>query len=277
MVRSVFGLVAFAAVAFAGTPRPAIAAAELITNGGFEITSSSTPSQLGLNGYSVSGWTNNSNGYNFIFNPALTGTSASTNNTQAASNTSLSQYGNTQGYSTASLWTSQNGGNTTNGAANGNKDPSTLVSPVGGNFLAADGAFQVGSISQTVSNLTVGAGYILNFYWAAGQQFSYTGTTTENWGVTFGKQSYVTPIVTTPSQGFTPWRLATVYFTASATSQALAFLATGTPSGGQPPFSLLDGVSLVAAPEPATWAVLAIGLVGAGVFTTRRRRTGAAA
>ena len=236
------------------------------------MTSSATPSELGLNGYSVNGWTNNNNGYNFIFNPALTGMSASTNNTQAASNTSLSQYGNSQGYTTNSLWTSQNGGNTTNGSPNGNNDPSTLVSPVGGNFLAADGAFQVGSISQTINNLKVGAGYYLNFYWAAGQQFGYTGTTTEKWGVTFGNQSYVTPTVTTPSQGFTPWRLATVYFTASATSQALAFLATGAPSGGQPPFSLLDGVSLVAAPEPATWAIMVAGLFGAVAITTRRRR-----
>ena len=280
MSRPVYGFLALAALAGVVASAPADAAAiNLITNGNFETTtttgtaSASTPSQLGLNGYGVAGWTNNDSGYNFIFNPTLTGTSASTGGTQAASDTSVSQYSNGQGYSTVSLWTSQNGGNTTNGTANGNTDPATLVSPTGGNILAADGAYQVGSISQTVSGLTAGAGYYLSFYWAAGQQYGYTGATTENWGVTFGNQSYTTPTVTTPSQGFSPWRLATVYFTASATSQVLSFLATGTPSGGQPPFSLLDGVSLVAAPEPATWAVLTIGLLGTAVVVTRRRRS----
>ena len=258
-----YGLLALTALAAIGLAPPAHAAdTNLVTNGGFDITSSTTPSELGLNGYAATGWTNN-NGYNFIFNPTLTGTSSVSG--QAAGDTSLSQYANPQGNASVSLWTSQNGGLAS--------DPSTLLSPAGGNVLAADGAFQVGSISQSISNLTVGESYLLSFYWAAGQQYGYTGATTEVWGVTFGNSTYNTRVVSTPSEGFTPWTLASVYFVASAATQTLSFLAAGTPSGSQPPFSLLDGVSLVAAPEPATWAVMLIGLVGAGVVTARRRRS----
>ena len=255
MFRPALGFLALTAVALAA-PITANAAVNLITNGGFDTTSSATPSELGLNGYSVAGWTNNNNGYNFIFNPTLAG---------SAGYTSASQYTGRDGTATVGIYTAA--------TSTAPSAPKTLTSPVGGNILAADGAFQVGSISQTVNGLTAGASYLLTFYWAAGQQTTFTGDTTESWGVTFGNQSYNTGTVTTPSQGFTPWRLASVYFTAASTSTVLSFLAAGGPSGGQPPFSLLDGVSLVAAPEPATWAVLVIGLIGAGVVTTRRRRT----
>ena len=262
MRRPTCGFLALAALTATAFAVPAHAAdTNLVTNGGFDITSSTTPSELGLNGYTVTGWTNNNNGYNFIFDPTLTGTSSVSG--QAAGNTSLSQYTGGQGNASFSVWTSQNGGLAT--------DPSTLLSPAGGNVLAADGAFQVGSISQSISNLTVGESYLLSFYWAAGQQYSYTGATTEMWGVTFGNSTYNTPTVTTASKGFTPWTLASVYFVASAATQTLSFLAAGTPSG-QPPLSLLDGVSLVAAPEPATWAVLTIGVVGSIAFASRRRR-----
>ena len=150
------------------------------------------------------------------------------------------------------------------------------VSPTGGNFVGADGAYIVGSIAQTVTGLTVGQGYRLTFSWAAGQQFGFDGATTESWGVTFGSQSYNTVTVATPAHGFTPWRQDSLVFTASATSQVLSFLATGTPSG-VPPFSLLDGVSLYAAPEPATWALMLVGLIGIGLLARRRRGSSAMA
>lgn len=260
MVRPILGLLACSAIALAGTATPARAAVELITNGGFEMTSSPAASELGLNGYSVTGWTNNNNGYNFIFTAAASGT---------AGTTSASQYNGPQGTATVGLYTPATSTATTKAGS--------LVSPVGGNVIAADGAFQRGSISQVVGRLSAGTNYLLTFWWAASQQTGFTGDTTESWGVTFGNQSYSTPTVTTPSNGFSPWRQASVVFSATSASQTLAFLAAGGPSGGQPPFSLLDGVSLVAAPEPATWAVLAIGLVGAGAFTARRRRTAGAA
>lgn len=257
------GLAALSAVAVIGFATPSQAAVELITNGNFSSTystgtqSASTPSQLNYNGYGVTGWTSApNNAYNFIFNPNLSG---------SAAYTSVGQYNPIQ------LYTSANGGCTTCGA---NNAPSSLVSPTGGNFLAGDGAFQTGAVSQLVNGLTAGTVYTLSFYWAAAQQAGFTGNTTESWGVTFGNQSFSTATVTNPSTGFTPWTKVTYNFTASATSQTLSFLAAGGPSGGQPPFSLLDGVSLVAAPEPATWAVMVAGLGLVGFLTVRRRRTG---
>ena len=58
---------------------------------------------------------------------------------------------------------------------------------------------------------------------------------------------------------------------ATSPTATLSFLAVGTP-GGQPPFALFDGVSLVQVPEPATWAVLLTGVGLAGLASRRRVR-----
>ena len=220
------------------------AATNLVTNGDFETTSMTSAQQM--NTTNVTAWS--TTGYNFIFFPGTADTTGSYT---------------PQFNGNVTLWGPHNGG------ATGNTLPAT--SPTGGNFVGADGAFEQGAITQTVTGLTVGTNYLLTFWWAAGQQSPFVGTTTENWGVTFGSQSYTTPTVTTPSMGFSPWQQASVVFSATSASQVLSFLAAGTPNG-TPPFSLLDGVSLVAAPEPATWAVMTVGLAGASVFAARRRR-----
>ena len=68
-------------------------------------------------------------------------------------------------------------------------------------------------------------------------------------------------------------------FVANAASETLFFFATAS-SGANPPFLLLDGVSLndtatvpaaAAVPEPATLALTAIGLLGTIVVARRRR------
>jgi len=87
-------------------------------------------------------------------------------------------------------------------------------------------------------------------------------------------QIFKTSVVTTPSHGFTPWRYETFTFTATSSTATLSLLAYGTPVG-QPPFSLIDGISIdtsTPVPEPTTWAMmlLGFGLVG-GVMRTRRR------
>ena len=155
--------------------------------------------------------------------------------------------------------------------------PFAATSPDGGNFVEADGDPAYSStISQTITGLTVGRTYHLTFYQAAGQQSGGHGGTTERWSVSLGGDTQLSSRFNLPNAGVGGWQQQFMTFTASSTSEVLAFLATGTPHGA-PPISFLDGVSLVAgAPEPATWAMLlaGFGLVGVGL---RRRGTRVAA
>ncbi len=147
------------------------------------------------------------------------------------------------------------------------------TSPDGGNFVLADGdPSYAGAFSQTISGLTIGAKYVLNFYQAAGQQAGFGGPTTERWSVDFGAENFQSSLFSLAQGAFGAWQAQSHTFTATATSQVLTFLASGTP-GGAPPISFLDGVSLEAAvPEPATWALMlgGFGLVGSAM---RRRST----
>ena len=149
-------------------------------------------------------------------------------------------------------------------------------SPTGGKFVAADGGYQVGPISQTINGLVAGQKYVVGFDWAAAQQSGFTGATTENWTVSLGAEQYTTSTVHNVSHGFVPWMHETMTFTARNTSEVLSFLAMGTPTG-QPPFSLLDNVTMMASvpavPEPSSWAMLAggLGLLG---FMARRKKMG---
>ena len=256
LVGALFGLATLAVAA----PQ-AHAAANLIVNGDFEqfTNPSSTPStsyqvktdipstagdMRNPNGGTLTGWSNG--GYTFLFNSGTADTSGAFK----------SEYG---------------GALTLYGPGNGNNNGLPASSPTGGNFLASDGAFEQGAITQTISGLTVGYAYQLSFNWAAAQQTGFPKDTTDSWGVTFGGQTYNTPTVTNPEHGFTPWRQATFTVVPTSTTQTLSFLAAGAP-GGTPPFALLDSVALIATPEPATWAVMAVGLLGAGFAYRSRRR-----
>ena len=159
------------------------------------------------------------------------------------------------------------------------------VSPDGGNFLGLDGDF-VGDappvygpynspIVQTLDNLTVGGRYKINFYWAATQLQNRQGPTTNRLDVSFGGSSFSTDTVAVPSQGFVGWMTGSHVFTADAASQVLSFVAHGTPAG-LPPFLLLDGVSVSAVPEPATWGLLLAGFGAIGVAARRRVKSLAA-
>jgi hypothetical protein len=218
--------------------------ADLIANGNFDTTSG-----LGQVGYNttVSGWTTSgydNHGYAFLFGSGTADTTGVTG-----------QYGNLQ------LW----GPNSPGGFANGL--PAT--SPAGGNFIGADGSSGYPStISQTISGLSVGSKYAVSFYWAGAQQYNFTGITTEQWQVTLGSQVFSTAVVTNVSHGFTGWQQQTFVYTATSTSEVLSFLAIGTPDG-VPPFSLLDGPSMVAVPEPTTIVAGALMIIPFGVSTAR--------
>jgi len=210
------------------------ARADLIVNGGFETTTgSSSGGQLGYN-VNATGWS--TTGYNFLFTPGSADTTGVTGSD-----------GNLQ------LW----------GPGNGSANGLPATSPAGGNYVAADGAYEVGAINQTLSGLTVGAQYTVSFYYAGAQQegVNFTAPTTEAWQVSFGSSTQTTPVLNNAGKGFTGWQSETFTFTADNTSDVLSFLAEGTPSG-VPPFSLLDGVdvepAVVPTPEPSS-------LIGGGL------------
>lgn len=228
-------------------------ATNLVTNGSFEQLTGGI-GQIGYNGSSLlTGWTNGTDGsgnlgYNFVYSSGSADTTGANGDS-----------GNVK------LW----GPN--DGSANGL--PAT--SPDGGNYIAADGAYQVAPISQTINGLTSGKQYTVSFWFAGAQQSGFDGTTTEKWLVSLGGTQLSTATLTDTNHGFTGWQYASLTFTAGASSQVLSFLAAGTPNG-EPPFTLLDGVSVVAAPEPASIGMMLSGLLAMGLFVRRRQLSRAA-
>jgi hypothetical protein len=220
-------------------------AINLVTNGNFNTTTFTTNSQFGTGygGQGVTGWTGGG-GYQLYY---FAGT--------ATTNSAASQYDN--GYNTGSekLW-------------------SIATPPVGnGNFVALDADPSVGgggSISQTLTGLTVGEHYLLTFDWATTQLQSRSGATMDDVKVSLGGQSFTTATVNDASQSSTPWLQQTFAYTATSTTETLTFLAQGSPSG-LPPVVALDGVSVVDAPEPSSIALLGGGLALVG-FIARKRR-----
>jgi len=157
-------------------------------------------------------------------------------------------------------------------------------SPDGGNYLAVDADSTYASpISQTISGLTVGQTYYLSFYQAGTEQkqgTSYTAATTQKWQVTFagtsGTQTFTSAQMSTtdktlpPGNYYAPWQYQATTFTATDATMTLTFLAQGTPTG-QPPFALLDGVSMLATPEPATYALVGLALIALPLATRMRK------
>src|SRR5579871_108574 len=187
-----------AAVAAACFASSAHAATNLVTNGDFEQTTNGL-GQMGTQGVTnATGWI--TDGYNFIMDGSVDSTGVT------------GYYGNLQ------LW------GPANGSANG-----FTTSPAGGNFLGADGAYWVGGVSQLISGLVPGQQYAVTFYWAADQQFGYTGAQTEQWEVDLGSESQSTAVYDNTSHGFSGWMKETFTFTATSAQDYLTFVAHGTP------------------------------------------------
>lgn len=261
------------------------ATAELLTNGNFTALghvggNTFTYGQFGNNSGSatgsvltVNGW--DTAGYNFVYTPGVVdqGTTAAGANAgiakeapgQATVTVGGVKYGNEY------MW-GKEADNSGNGGAN-----AFGTNPFAGNFIAADGAYETGAITQSItSGLKTGQAYTLTFYWAVAQQESYTVANPANdWKVTLGSQTFTTPAKDLPAKGFSGWMTYTNTFTytgadsTTANPVLLSFLAQS--GGGNPPFLLLGQVSLV--PEPSSGTLLA--LVGAGAtagWCVRRRR-----
>lgn len=242
-VQKLFGTIAAAGLLALACTNVQATPVNLVKNGDFEQTTGT--GQIGYN-TTVAYWTSEG-GYNFVYGTG-----------EADTTGALSWFGTPM-----TLWGSNNGGaNAIASSANG------------GNFLAADGAYGVSAIQQLIEGLTVGATYVVNFEWAAAQQYGFSGETTEHWRVNLGDDPstwQATGIYTNASHSSSDWMQYSMRFTATSTSEMLSFLAAGTPSG-EPPFSLLDGVSMYQVPEPASWLLLILAM--ATIAAMRRRSHG---
>lgn len=229
---------------------PSAVYGQLVQNGNF--TSNGGNGQLGSN-TSATDWSvpAPSGSYAFLFNP----------DSGSPSGSSADIYGSTSGeYGTLALY----------GPGNGNNNGFTQ-SPLGGAIVGMDSAFQVGALSQTINGLTPNQTYALSFYWAAAQQYPFSGATSSQWQVSFGSQTQTTAFANIPTGGFSGWQSQTFDFTASSSSEVLSFLANGSPQ--VPPFALLANVSLQAVPETGSGVAVLAGVACFGLFARRRARS----
>ena len=221
------------------------AATNLLTNGSFESgPASNTQFGAGFGGQVVPGWTGGNGSPTTDLQFYYVG---GTQTTVSATN----QFGDPKAYFYPSFNT---------------------LSPDGGNFVGLDGDSEAtGAVSQTLTGLEIGKTYTLTFDWAAAQLANRSGDITEQLQVSFGGQTFLTPVLSVASGGFSGWKTATMFFTPTSTTQTLKILSLGTPDG-LPPIAALDGVSLTV-PEPATWAMMLVGFGGIGAMIRRRRQT----
>ncbi len=237
-------------------------AANLVKNGGFSTNSLTTQSAyLGSQQETIADWDLSQIGYSFLIGD---GSNATTNinlegNGPDPNGVGLAGPGNIP----VSFYSA---GQTVNSA-----DGS-------GWFLASDGAYGPASptaaISQQLTGLTAGKNYTVSFFQASAQQQGFNGDVTAGWNVSFGGNSQLSTVMNHASQApVSAWQKQTLEFTADSSTQLLSFLATGSPVG-QPPFSLLSGISVEETPPPTAVPTPALlpGLLGFGMTILRKRK-----
>ena len=259
-VQLAVACVAVAALASAASPAKADLV-NLVQNGNFNDTTATTT----YNGVQVGTETTDSNLAAWQF----TGCNASNCGFSFLANSNLGSTG----------WYDQQDGHISTPGTN----PGAL--PVAGsNAFMSDATYGTQYMYQSIAGLRVGDSYTLKFWQASFEQSGYTGGFTSSWqaglgnGSTFNVANYGvqnSSTMTVASGGAAGWTQQTLSFVANSTSELLAFFATAS-SGAQPPFLLLDGVSLTDAtnpvnvPEPATMTLSAAGVLG--LVAARRRR-----
>ena len=256
-------------------------AVNLIVNGDFETTANGTNKQIGTSAAHPDRFTTITGWYTTAVPTTVPNPEGNPLNLVLASGTgvstgALNRFSKPVGDPNAgdpvilTFWGTGNGGAGASSTGFGSQVFND-VSPTGGNYVAIDGGFDVGAINQQMSGLTVGQNYQLSFSWAVAQQsgFEAPAGLTEKFRVTLGSQTFETPTISYLNHGFKGWFSQTMIFTPTTTNPILSFLSVGTPTG-QPPFALLDGVSLETVPEPSSCLIGALTLAG---LTLRRRRT----
>lgn len=150
-------------------------------------------------------------------------------------------------------------------------DAFTPVSPEGGNYLLASG-FDAASnpfkISQTITGLTAGNTYNVNFYQGTVSVVNWTGDSTGWWQVGFGGATQNSQTMMDSAAGGTNWQSQSLTFTASGDTQELSF----TSLGSSLPWNALDGISVTPAAVPEPSGAVLVGSVGLLYLLRRRRR-----
>ena len=243
-------------------------AQNLITNGSFENFAGANLSsqqllQTGGTGTAYSGWSTTS-GYGFIVTP----------------NQAINGFNGPSGF--LQLWSPNGTGVTGNG---GSGSVAITASPDGGSFFTTDPIYPTttGVLTTTVTGLIVGSTYTLSFYQAAGQQKGFDAFSgfTNTWNVKATDSNNQVDLnqnaagMNVANHSFTGWTQVTMAVVATTASMTLQFFASSSLNAGQPPFAMLDGVSLTknastAVPEPT--AMLLLGSAVAGLFGARRMR-----
>jgi hypothetical protein len=142
---------------------------------------------------------------------------------------------------------------------------------------------QNGSFSSTTLKASgfVSGNNLTDWTDTSGYTILYTASkshTTDTWHVGLGNSYQNAPTQSVDNHGLDNWMQVTLDFVATATSEVLSFTASGTPGQSEPPFALLDGVSVVQqapnvsgaqpVPEPPAYAAMLVALLG--MLGTRR-------